>query len=188
MDEALIGVLEKKDFAYITVKEICEAAQVNRSTFYLHYENTADLLAEALGYINEKFIGYFQQDAAQTLEKIRTGTLQELIFITPDYLIPYLRFISENKRFFMATLKSNTDVYHSRAKFNSLYQAVFEPVFERFSVPESERKYTIAFYVQGIMGIVTEWIRRECEDDAEQISALITDLIFSGKRVQKYME
>ena len=33
MDEAFLALLEKKDFAYITVKEICETAGVNRSTF-----------------------------------------------------------------------------------------------------------------------------------------------------------
>lgn len=38
MDKAFLELLEKKDFAYITVKEICENAGVNRSTFYLHYE------------------------------------------------------------------------------------------------------------------------------------------------------
>ncbi|MDY2657325.1 MAG: TetR/AcrR family transcriptional regulator [Candidatus Limiplasma sp.] len=37
MDEALITLLEKKDLEFITVKEICETAGVNRSTFYLHY-------------------------------------------------------------------------------------------------------------------------------------------------------
>ena len=35
MDEALITLLEKKDFEYITIMEICEMAGVNRSTFYL---------------------------------------------------------------------------------------------------------------------------------------------------------
>ena len=44
MDEALITLLEKKDFAYVTIKEICKVAEVNRSTFYLHYENTSELL------------------------------------------------------------------------------------------------------------------------------------------------
>ena len=48
MDEALISLLEKKDFEYITVKEICVLAGVNRSTFYLHNETTRDLLIEAL--------------------------------------------------------------------------------------------------------------------------------------------
>ena len=56
MDEALISLLEKKEFAYITVKEICAAAGVNRSTFYLHYENTSDLLKEATQHILDRFL------------------------------------------------------------------------------------------------------------------------------------
>ena len=36
MDEALLILLEKKDIEYITIKEICNKAGVNRSTFYLH--------------------------------------------------------------------------------------------------------------------------------------------------------
>ncbi len=48
MDEALLQLLEKKDFAFISVKEICQKAGVNRSTFYLHYETTNDLLEETI--------------------------------------------------------------------------------------------------------------------------------------------
>ena len=33
MDKAFLELLEKKDFAFITVKEICKSAGVNRSTF-----------------------------------------------------------------------------------------------------------------------------------------------------------
>lgn len=47
MDEALLKLLERKDLAYITVKEVCEVAGVNRSTFYLHYESMTDLLSES---------------------------------------------------------------------------------------------------------------------------------------------
>lgn len=55
MDEALLQLLQKKDFDYITIKEICIKAGVNRSTFYLHYENLNDLLEESLTYIYSKF-------------------------------------------------------------------------------------------------------------------------------------
>ena len=55
MDEALLALLEKKDFEFITVREICEAAGVNRSTFYLHYENTRELLDESVGALQKKF-------------------------------------------------------------------------------------------------------------------------------------
>ena len=55
MDQALLKLLEQKDMEYITVKEICEAAGVNRSTFYLHYETIDDLLAESVQYMNQHF-------------------------------------------------------------------------------------------------------------------------------------
>lgn len=55
MDEALLSLLEEKDFAYITVREICARAGVNRSTFYLHYESMSDLLRETVEMIDERF-------------------------------------------------------------------------------------------------------------------------------------
>ena len=56
MEEALIQLLEVKDYEYITVKEICEKAGVNRSTFYLHYETVNDLLSECLENIKKRFL------------------------------------------------------------------------------------------------------------------------------------
>lgn len=56
MDEAFLTLLDKKDFAYITVKEICEAAGVNRSTFYLHYETVSDLLTESVSFRHGKHL------------------------------------------------------------------------------------------------------------------------------------
>lgn len=51
MDKAFLELLEEKDFPYITVKEICAKAEVNRSTFYLHYETLNDLLLESVDYV-----------------------------------------------------------------------------------------------------------------------------------------
>ena len=62
MDEALLQLLEKKDFAFISVKEICQKAGVNRSTFYLHYENTNELLEETIERLNERFVSSFPKD------------------------------------------------------------------------------------------------------------------------------
>ena len=56
MDEAFLTLLAKKNFEYITVKEICEVAEVNRSTFYLHYETMSDLLSESVSRMNEQFL------------------------------------------------------------------------------------------------------------------------------------
>ena len=56
MNLALISLLKKKPFEYITISELCEKAEVNRSTFYLHYENTYDLLGETTQHILDVFL------------------------------------------------------------------------------------------------------------------------------------
>lgn len=64
MNEALIILLEKKDYEFITVKEICEKAGVNRSTFYLHYETMNDLLQETIEYTMSRMYGRFHGGTA----------------------------------------------------------------------------------------------------------------------------
>ena len=62
MNKAFISLLEEKSFEYITVSEICKKAGVNRSTFYLHYENTVDLLNETTRYLLDDFSACFNID------------------------------------------------------------------------------------------------------------------------------
>lgn len=100
MDEALITLLEKRDFEYITIKEICDTAGVNRSTFYLHYENTSDLLEETIRYILDKHFSYYAIDTKGIIERFEECGQKELVFITSEYLTPYLTFIKENQRIF----------------------------------------------------------------------------------------
>lgn len=172
MNEALITLLQKKDFDYITIKEICDAAEVNRSTFYLHYDNISDLLAETIEYIAEKFNSSFDSNAAETANIIATGKLDELIFVTPDYLRPYLTFIKDNQKIFLATLK-HPDVFQANTQYKKLYTQFFRPIFQRYALPENEHKYIIAFYMHGIMGIITEWVRSGCDTDISDISDII---------------
>ena len=44
LKESFINLLEKKEISQITIKEICEDADINRSTFYTHYTDQYDLL------------------------------------------------------------------------------------------------------------------------------------------------
>lgn len=88
MDEALIALLEKKDLEYITVKEICEEADVNRSTFYLHYETVGDLVDETTEMTNKRFLSYFPQNERDISDALNGLRLGDLILVTGEYLIP----------------------------------------------------------------------------------------------------
>lgn len=98
MDQAFLEILEKKEFAYITVKEICEKAGVNRSTFYLHYETLADLLAESVEYMNGQFLKYMDHNSGDFVSKLKDCPMEELYLVTPEYLKPYLKYIKEHRR------------------------------------------------------------------------------------------
>ena len=172
MDEAFLKLLEEKDFAYITVKEICEKAGVNRSTFYLHYETVSDLLAESARYIIGKLIANMPQDTAEFFEKIQTRPLEELHLITPEYLTPYLNFIKEHCRIFHTVVK-HSSVLGMDDAYIALNRHVFTPILDRFHVPLSEQKYMMPFYIHGLMGIVNEWLKEDCKDSVEHIISVM---------------
>ena len=172
MDEAFLVLLEKKDFAYITVKEICAAAGVNRSTFYLHYETLGDLLSECTQYMNDRFLAYMKHDSAEFVSKIRTCPIEELYLVTPEYLTPYLNYVKENQRLFRTGLE-NAAVLGLDESYAGLLRHVITPILERYGVPVKERKYLMAFYISGLTAIISEWLKDGCGDSAESIIEVI---------------
>ena len=127
MDEAFLTLLAKKDFEYITVKEICEVAGVNRSTFYLHYETMSDLLSESVGRMNEQFHACMEKDSDAFSAKLRNCPRDELYLITPDYLTPYLSYIKNNKRLFR-TATENAAVLGMDKSYDRMFRHVFTPI------------------------------------------------------------
>ena len=172
MDQAFLELLEEKDFAYITVKEICERAGVNRSTFYLHYETVNDLLAESARYIIGKLIANMPQSTAEFFEKLQTRPLEELHLITPEYLTPYLNFVKEHSRIFRTAVE-HSSVLGMDDAYLALNHHVFTPILDRFHVSPSEQKYMMPFYIHGLMGIINEWLKEDCKDSVEHIISVM---------------
>ena len=181
MDEALISLLENKDFEYITVKELCERAGVNRSTFYLHYENTSDLLKETTKYILDKHLSYYSVDIKTINNRFADCELDELIFINEKYLIPYLTFVKDNQRIFKVSVKKlstlNMDVV-----YKNMFKHIFSPILFRFKFPENTHSYVMKFYLGGIFGVVMEWLMNDCRDDIDAVARIITDCIIGQVR------
>lgn len=172
MDEAFLELLSQKDLAYITVKEICEKAGVNRSTFYLHYETLGDLLSESIEYMNERFESYMLPDAGLMLDRLRDCPLDELDLISPQYLRPYLNYVKENKRLMRLTIE-NPGPLRQREAYDRMFTHVFTPILERFQVPSKEHGYIMAFYIHGLIAIVSEWIQEDCAAPVEDIIDVI---------------
>ena len=182
MDEALITLLEKKDFEYITIKELCDTAEVNRSTFYLHYENTSDLLKETTRYIIDKHLAYYEVDMQHITLRFDACKREELLFISDEYLSPYLTFIKDNQRLFKVSIKQFHSM-HMDEVYGKMFEHIFSPILARFFVPEVERAYVMKFYLTGIFAIVMEWLDKNCSDDMETVTRVITDCVMGERNV-----
>lgn len=176
-DKALLSLLEKKPFEYITISEICETAGVNRSTFYLHYENTGDLLKETTAYVLDDFSSYFPVDIENLTMKFTECNLQDLQFINETYLYPYLSFVKENQRVFSAVL-SQPAAFDTNTIFQKLFDNIFNPILNRFRYPKDEQNYVMMFYLNGITAIITEWLKDGCKKNIEDISTIIHYCIY----------
>ena len=184
MDEALLSLLEKKDFEYITIKEICDIAGVNRSTFYLHYENTYDLLMETTQYIIDKHLSYYDVDKKDVVRRLRNCNQTELIFITREYLLPYMTFIKENRRIFKIAIKQ-FQVMNMNEVYGRMFKYIFEPILVQFGVPLKERAYVIKFYLTGVFAIVMEWLDNDCKDDMDFIVKIINDCVLGARKINE---
>ena len=179
MDKALLELLDKKDFEYITIKEICDTAKVNRSTFYLHYENTVDLLKETTEYVIDTFQSYFSVDTQIISQQFKNCNIKDLIFFTPEYLKPYLTFIKENRTIFETSLR-HFKTMDFESVHNRLFKYIFNPIFERFSLPEKGRMYIVKFYLTGVTAITLEWLERDCEEEIDEIIRIIINCIMGN--------
>ena len=175
-DEALILLLEKKEIEYITIKEICERAGVNRSTFYLHYESIDDLLNETLEYIIHKLVNHFNEEPKKFIEKLNTANKEDLVLIKEKYLKPYLEFIKDNKKIFIAAFQ-NPVVMKTQESYSDLEKYILNPILDKYNIPNNKKKYLLQFYIHGIMAIIQEWTINNCEDKIENVMNIIIECV-----------
>lgn len=93
----LISLLQKKPIYQISVTELCNAAELNRSTFYKYYENVRDILIE----LEKETL----QKGKQCMQEIAMG--EEDFYITPLYRL--LCDIQNNREIYQLLMNNSVD-------------------------------------------------------------------------------
>lgn len=173
MNEAFILLLDEKDYEYISITDVCKRAGVNRSTFYLHYENISGLAEETVENLLKNFLEYYpDRQPKDVIGDIASGDREKLVFLTPEYLMPFLVFIKNNRKVFSIVLSEGKVFKHNEA-FNDLFKYILDPICALFDISEGERKYYVHFFIDGIMGIIKEWLKNECRETPESVVNII---------------
>ena len=167
MNQALLELLEKKDVEFITVTEIAKKAGVNRSTFYLHYENVYELLEETVGSLNKEFICAFE---GRTTFEINGK--QNAFFITDKYLAPYLHFCKENKTA-LKLVHNKPQIFNKDKVYKRIYDKILYPAISQFISSENEKIYSIEYYTQGVVAIINKWLALDCVTEIDELIKII---------------
>lgn len=151
---------EKKIVEKISVKELCEKAELNRSTFYAHYNEPKDLLAEMENEILDS--------TANHLKIIGEG--DEIS--AHKYILSFLHYIKDNDKQFRVLLIDNSADFKTRFLQQSIIQ-----IIDKFNVELSTEieQYVYSYILNGSSGIITQWIRSDYSVDEN----LIVELLFS---------
>lgn len=172
MNQALVELLEYKDVKDITVSEICKKANVNRTTFYLHYDNIFDLFQELSSELFKEYLESFGKQIP--IDNYQYYDAKDLVFNTSKYLLPFLNFIQKNKTIFKVFVN-----YPSIANIENLgginLKQFFSITINKNGIQdETIINYMTEFYLSGVTAIILEWLNHNCQDDMITVCEAIT--------------
>lgn len=174
MSSALVSLLKSKEFADISIMDICNAAGVNRSTFYAHYDNTYDLLKETYQGLISNFLNECTFEDAPDITDMRNLDKDELNFISPKYLLPYLKYIEKHKQLYKI-YTDNAHTFDTNEMDDYTLNNLFIPIYAKHGVTDKKLVgYMQKYFLKGIDAVITEWVRQDCEDDILFICEIIT--------------
>ena len=171
MNQALLELLEKKDLEFITVTEITKKAGVNRSTFYLHYDNIYELLDETIENTNKKFA-----DAMSIKAPFQISTKKEAFLLTDDLLISYLEFCKEHKQILKLAHK-RPNLFRNKDVYQRMYEVIFYPAISQFVKAENDRTYMLEFFTHGVVAVINKWVELDCVAPMQEIVRIINKCV-----------
>ena len=171
MNQALLALLEKKDIDFITVTEITKKAGVNRSTFYLHYDNVYELLEETIENLTRQFISSFDVQFP-----IEIKSQEDAFLITADFLAPYLNFCKNNKNV-LKLVRKKAQLFNQEKAYRQMYSKILYPAISQFIEEETEKIYKLEFFTRGVVAIVDKWIELDCITEIDKLIAIIKNCV-----------
>ena len=167
--EGLLRLLEQKPIHEISVKELTELADVNRGTFYFHYQDIYDLL----GRMEDSF--FEQLDRTLSENPVR-GSEDGY-----PYLHAIFSFLGENRDFCRIMLGPHGDMqFVDRVKQRVDAQCSF--IWELLSPDTERQRFAMynAFIINGCIGLIQEWLSGRSGLTEESVTELSATIILAS--------
>lgn len=156
IETAFLTLILNHKYENITISQVCKQAEINRSTFYTHYDDINDLIIK----IESKF-------AKGMATIFNFGLRQE-----HDAFIEMFTFIKKNKYFYKAFLNIP---YVTLAETNTKLE-VLKNIGNNTNIDKSNKIdlfYRASFFGAGIKEMCRLWLERDCKETPEQMAKLL---------------
>lgn len=155
--QALKHEMEHKQLSKITITELCDVCQINRKTFYYHFEDIYDLLKWTL-----------EQEAVEVVKNF------DLVVNTEEALRFVMAYADENKHIINCALDSMGHEEIQRFFYNDLFNVIYGAIEEgeydlQIVVDPQFKNFLAAFYTEASAGILIEWVKNRMKQDKETV-------------------
>lgn len=174
IQQSFMEILELKSFDSITIGEITKTAQINRGTFYLHYQDKFDLLDQIEQQLFDDFgvhLGKLQSSYSphHTFEK-----QQEYL---ASALFSFIKMHSPILKIFLSD--------HGRAGFHIRFRDAFSDMV-RVNLEKKEGfkanlniplEYFLSFITSAFLGLIEQWVENDLDKTPQQMTELYIKII-----------
>lgn len=166
--QSFIELLEKYPISKITIKAICEKADVNRATFYAHYTDQYDLLEQ----IKQELIDDVNVHLANfTFHENKSESVQMLNKI--------FEYIKQHSKICSVLLSDTTDTaFHEQVMV--IVQKLCMEQLSKESLNQEILDYIISFAATGSIGLIRKWLGAGMKEPTYQMAETILKLTNQG--------
>ncbi len=165
LKESFIKLLAKKDISQISIKEICQDADINRSTFYAHYSDQYDLLRkiedELLDNINAHIAEFDQKN-----NNLNDVLLAEKIF----------EYLKENAKIWKMLLSERGDFSFQKKVMMLVYDKIINELTDNNKISKEDAEYVYSFTITGCIGIVQKWFDEDMKKSPHFMAEMVIKL------------
>lgn len=165
LSDALIALLAQKPVREITVRELTALAKVSRGTFYFHYTDIYDLLAQ------------IEQDQLEGLDALMGAILPSMQSQDPpEALRTLFAYLNDNDALCGALMGKNGDA----AFVLRIRELLEQRVIGHFVEPGQEtprQRYLTSFAVNGCVGSIESWLQNGRQQPPEEMAAMTWDAV-----------
>ena len=161
LKEALIELMHTKSIDDISIKKVCETADINRSTFYHHYQSPQELYDDIINDIAIEINDILERNRQRNTSQAET-------------VAEILTYVEEKRELFLVILSEKGNISIGERLNNIVGQFVGANNSSELS------KYCAQFISAGFTNIIWMWLGNENRLPPKQIAGLITTIIAHG--------